>query len=237
MEGFERRDNELLPMEEVSTQSISVEETVEFPYVIGQTFTPFIAWKIFGMLDKNAMLKCRTVSKTWRDSVDYRTNLWGLISPHSYQDAAKHGLVSICKLIIANADDKNPKGKRDLTPLHQAAGNGHLNICRLILDHVEVKNPCDVIGITPLHWAASEGHLEVYKLIMECVTDKNPTSGRGLTPLHQAAHNEHLEMCELILDNLDYKNPTDENGNTPLHAAALTGNLNIFELFMVTRKY
>ena len=39
--------------------------------------------------------------------------------------AAKKGHLSLCKLIIKNVQDKNPKGKNGQTPLHVAALNGH----------------------------------------------------------------------------------------------------------------
>ena len=51
--------------------------------------------------------------------------------------AAKKGHLSLCKLIIKNVQDKNPKGKNGQTPLHVAALNGHTAICQLFLDNIK----------------------------------------------------------------------------------------------------
>ena len=138
----------------------------EFPFVIRRQFTPYIAWKIFRNLDKNTLVKCRAVSTTWKFIIDYHSNLWRDVSRARYQEAARNGRIDICRLIIDNRENKNPKGKRGLTILHHAAGHGLQDICTLIMDRVDNKNPSDVFGITPLHWAASEGHFNICQLIV-----------------------------------------------------------------------
>merc|ERR1711974_499903 len=115
--------------------------------------------------------------------------------------------LDICRLIIANADNKNPAYASDTqfksysigflesgwhrrtslygkTPLHVAAHKGYVEICQLILDNVEEKNPLGIHNNTPLHYAASGGHYDVYKLIMDQVQNKNPARTKGFTPLH-----------------------------------------------------
>ena len=58
-------------------------------------------------------------------------------------EAATHGHLQICQLIIENIDDNNPKGCLDSTPLHEAAKHGHLKICQFIIENIDDKNPKD----------------------------------------------------------------------------------------------
>ena len=45
----------------------------------------------------------------------------------------------MCKLILENVDEKNPKCLDGISPLHVAAENGHLAICELIMNNLEVN--------------------------------------------------------------------------------------------------
>ena len=53
----------------------------DFPFVIAQQHTPYVATQIFGLLDKKSLLKCRTVCKEWKKEVDKNTSLWSDIKP------------------------------------------------------------------------------------------------------------------------------------------------------------
>ena len=55
-----------------------------------------------------------------------------------------HGNVELCRLIMDNVDDGNPKTDDD-TPLHLAATNGHLEVCRMIIERVEDKNTANEV--------------------------------------------------------------------------------------------
>ena len=46
--------------------------------------------------------------------------------------------LQVCKLILENVDDKNPKKKDEWTPLHIAVKNCHLEVFKLILENVVV---------------------------------------------------------------------------------------------------
>ena len=215
-------------------------ESGNFPLVIGGRFTPHVANVIFNMLDKQALVKSRSVSSVWKDVVDSQTDLW--TDPVLYAWASVEGDVDICQKIIERVDDKNPsvgelpansfyqyQFQFNCTPLHMAAMQGHIDICRLIMSHLEDKNPKNVYGDgdTPLH---ETGQLEVYQLIMNETADKNPKNKRGFTPLHRRAKWGNFEICQLILENVDEKNPADAEGTTPLHLAARSGNIDIFRL-------
>ena len=79
--------------------------------------------------------------------------------------AAESGHYLICKMIMENIVDKNPRGKFGLTPLHLAADRGHIEICKLFVEQGGVfPNPkCDK-GLTPLHYGAlkSQGNICQY---------------------------------------------------------------------------
>ena len=85
----------------------------------------------------------------------------GYMTP--FQIAAKCGLLDICKLIIHQVEDKNPKNIDDETPLHHAAKCGFLEICLLIIDKVIDKNPQDYSGKTPLRHVVTSGSLAIFK--------------------------------------------------------------------------
>ena len=54
------------------------EDSLVFPFVIGGQSTPFLARAIFNLLDRGSLVKCRQVSKAWRDHVDLKSCLWKL---------------------------------------------------------------------------------------------------------------------------------------------------------------
>ena len=83
-------------------------QTISFPFVIGNEYTPHIAQKIFDYLDREALVKCRIISKSWQKSIDYKTCLWKEVTPQGYIQAVDQKRLDICRLIIANADNKNP---------------------------------------------------------------------------------------------------------------------------------
>ena len=217
-------------------------ESGNFPLVIGKRFTPHVANVIFNMLDKQALVKSRSVSSVWKDVVDSQTSLW--TDPALYIWAAYEGELDICQKIIERVDNKNPSvgelpansvyGRTtqcNSTPLHMAAMHGHVQICRLIMGHLEDKNPKNIFGDenTPLHETST---VEVFQLIMGETADKNPKNKRGRTPLHACATFGPIDICQLILETVDGKerNPADEEGTTPLHLAARNGKIDIFRL-------
>ena len=154
----------------------------------------------------------------------------------TFYEAARCGYLEVCKLIIDQMDDKNPKmGEFMNTPLHEAALNGHLHICKLIVDNIYDKSPRNIYqGRTPIHKAAARGHLEVCILLLnnlEFNVDKNSKDTYGTTPLHLAARNGHLEICKLVRY-VEDKNPRDYAGNTPLHLAAIDGHSAVYKLLV-----
>ena len=104
------------------------------------------------------------------------------ITPLHY--GAKHGHLDVCKYIMENIEEKNPRcSVSGLTPLHYAAYNGHLDVCMYIMENTNDKSPRCNLGETPLHSAAYHCYLNVYKYIIENIEDKNPRTNAGYTPI------------------------------------------------------
>ena len=230
-----------------------------FPFEINGTNIPHLADVIFSHLDKQSLIKCRRVSKSWKGYVDSLNLVWSNVPIGKRLRAAKEGMFDISRLMLDNGDDPNPSDDFGITPLHVAAAWGHHKIVELIIGRLDNKNPASLDGITPLHRAAEKGHYEICELIIGNVLDRNPRAsgelhisglnyfnlnlgtrigirnvcGRyGRTPLHMAAKNGHLSICKLIIENVRDKNPRDIHGRTPLHLAALSGNCDICALIL-----
>jgi hypothetical protein len=97
-------------------------------------------------------------------------------------EAAQHGHLVICYMIMNEITDKNPGNANGYTPLHAAALEGQLETFKLIMNKVTDINPRDNEGWTPLHGAACKGHQELCKFIVDKVEDKNPENDDGFTP-------------------------------------------------------
>ena len=106
--------------------------------------------RIFSLLktaDTSTLLAGRETCRDFKYWVDAETSLWSRMSLHrAVQDEEN---LEICRLIIENVEEKNPKDHYGVTPLHRAAKEGHLEICRLIIENVEEKNPKRDNGWTP----------------------------------------------------------------------------------------
>ena len=159
--------------------------------------------------------------------------------------AAQNGHFNICKALIENMSNKNPKAKGilskkkkgqtplyNITPLHGAAAFGHLGIVNFIMTRIEDKYPQESRGNVPLHYAAYFGHLHVVEFIMDGLENKNPRNILGATPLHQAAFMGHIKIVEYIMAVIEDKNPRCPDGYTPLHGAAYNGHWKVCELIL-----
>ena len=106
----------------------------------------------------------------------------------------------MCKLILANAVDKNPKLENGWTALHLAAQNDHVEVVKLIFANILEM---EVRRRRLLQLVSYEGPLSKYRWLFE----KNPKIEDGWTLFHLAAFYGDIEVCELIIENVNYKNP------------------------------
>jgi ankyrin repeat protein len=86
--------------------------------------------------------------------------------------AVRLGDLRLCKLVIDNTDDKNPRGKLGLTPYHCAAWIGNLEICELIAKQIrfqplKAKLLFDHFGRSPLYYAERNGFAELAFLMVQ----------------------------------------------------------------------
>ena len=104
-------DNDNLSLTNESTEGCEKKNgRYDFPIVIGGQYTPLLAKRIFGMLQLETLIRCRVVSKAWRELIDSQTSLWNQIHRERYSNAVRSGRTDICRLIIAHSGlVTNPK--------------------------------------------------------------------------------------------------------------------------------
>mgnify|MGYP002049416097 CR=1 FL=1 len=122
-----------------------------------------------------------------------------LLAKDGFLKMIQKGHLEICRAIMDNLDDKNPRNNDGATPLYLAANCGHLKICQLIIANVDNQNIPDNLGNTPLHIAAFYGHYEVCRAFIETLDDNNPMNNNGKTPFCVATEQGHLEICKLFV--------------------------------------
>ena len=175
-----------------------MEASTQFPYKINGVVEQDIATVFFSStsdFDTSTLLKLRLVCKGFRDGIDSNTTLWSRVS---LMKAAEENRLDICKLVVRNAEDKNPADQFGITLLHYATMFGHLDIVQFIIERLDDPNPAWHDGYTPLHDAAMFGHLDIARLIIERLDDPNPANQDGVTPLMLAQQYGHQEVCQLI---------------------------------------
>ena len=79
--------------------------------------------------------------------------------------AAIDGNIELCRLLVNNIHDVNPKDGNGHIPLYYAATNGHLEVFRIIMERAKDKNPSETSGWTPFHQAAKYFNLDILQNI------------------------------------------------------------------------
>ena len=70
-------------MEKPQQSTSCWENQPSFPFLVQGKCIPHVTDKIFQLLDRNTMAKCRLVAKDWKIFVDQRTSLWGKVRTHT----------------------------------------------------------------------------------------------------------------------------------------------------------
>ena len=115
-------------------------------------------------------------------------------------EAAFHGHLAICRLLIDKGAQVEARNFGGSTPLHYAASQGHIEIVRLLCDRgadVEARN---INGWRPLHWAAYIGHISVVKeLIEERNAEINARNEDGRTALGLARQQNNEDVAAYLV--------------------------------------
>ena len=201
--------------------------------------------KIFEYLDDESLLRCRSVSKTWKNYLDMQRFPWiRMIFRHKLNVQHEKAWNIIHKIQSHNLKDLAfivrkfyaycPWRKEDeQTPLHFAVRSGKMSVFLEVFELSQDKNPRDARGLTPMHFAALHGYFQIIEiLILHQTLDKNPSNETGDTPLHYAAKRGHLDVCKLIMKDLVDKNPHGDKGQTPLHYASENGHFEMCQFFL-----
>ena len=64
--------------------------------------------------------------------------------------ASQQGHSEVCKVLLENQAEKNPKNNKGWTPLHCAAQKGKLNVCKTLIEAGVEVNSINNKGETPL---------------------------------------------------------------------------------------
>ena len=78
--------------------------------------------------------------------------------------------MSLCRLILKFAIEKNPQKEDSITPLHIAAYCGHLEVCKILIEEAPDKEPVTMgDGRTPALLAKENNHDKVFRYLTEYV--------------------------------------------------------------------
>ena len=153
------------------------------------------------------------------------------VTPAAYPDspwlclaARRENRVMMDLFVIYGADvnqvDRETRGARGRTALHEAAKRGWGKGIRLLLEAGANPNLVDDIGQSPLFVAVRRGQEDAVRMLLEAGACLNGPTGEPLPLLHEATSPELVDM--LVLAGADVDAP-NEMGFTPLHQQAKVG--------------
>jgi ankyrin repeat protein len=171
------------------------------------------------------------------------------IPPGALALAARGGLDTFIKALLAKGVPPEPKDDWGYTPLHLAAKYGHASTLRLLLAAKASPSPkASNDGFTPLHLAVIDRHLEAISVLISGGADLEAKDDQGRTPLHWAPfaympQPKHIyrklgaphdtvftdpgpaKGMSLLLNAGAKIDAVDDEGDTPLHDAVRLGSV------------
>ena len=198
---------------------------------------PGLGEKIFKKLDKQSLVKCKEVQRSWYKFMQKEKVLWfrmiqNYLGDHNdfltaWRTVLKQVPVDFVMQVAIATQKFNARHRMHSqnNPIHVAASDCSVDLYKQMVVKLADVNLENIFGNNhPLFVAAHSGNYDVCKLIITNVDDKNPARHNGVTPMYLAAQNGHIEICKLFIANADKKNPAMHDGVTPLYMAAQGGH-------------
>ena len=164
------------------------------PFVIDGLSVPHIGDKVFSLLDDKDLMKCRAVSKAFKDYVDTKTPLWSkksLMEAVNDEELDETVRLEIVKKIL---ESKAKEWNIIKQKMARAVEDDRLDTVKELTK--KLADETDINGKTSLHRAAKRGQTDVCRAILNShVHVTNSVDGWGETPLHIAAAEGHTETC------------------------------------------
>ena len=153
------------------------------------------------------------------------------VTPSAYPDtpwlclaARRENRVMLDLFIIYGANvnqvDRETRGAKGRTALHEAAKRGWLKGARLLLEAGADPNKTDDMGQTPLFVAVRRGQEDLVRMLLEAGALLTKPSGEPQALLHEATSPALVDMLVLAGADVDALN---ELGFSPLHQQAKVG--------------
>ncbi|XP_078683671.1 uncharacterized protein LOC144917458 [Branchiostoma floridae x Branchiostoma belcheri] len=182
--------------------------------------------------------KCRTLSNRSREEEDSVREMLENGATINQVDAngrtllcnaAYHGNLQICEMLIARGADLEVEDKSGQTALNLGARQGHEQIVRTLLRHGANPNHMDHDGWTPLRSAAWGGQGGVVSALLQAGASVDFADTDRRTALRAASWGGHEEVVSKLLEHGADVNKADNEGRTALIAAAYMGHKEIVE--------
>lgn len=152
--------------------------------------------------------------------------------------ARRQNTVLLDLLLIHGArvdqEDRETRGAKGRTALHEAAKLGWSKGARLLLDAAADPNRLDGQGLPPLHQAVRRGHADVVRLLLEAGAQVRDGKGQPWPFLHEATTPEVVDLlvhAGLPVDALDAR------GFPALHQQVKIGRAAVVERLLFHRVF
>ena len=148
-------------------------------------------------------------------------------------EAAIHGKLQICKLLVQHSCLVDCHTTRGRTPLMYAARGGFVDILQFLIDEGGNINEQDDDGISALHLASMVGQIDtVQVLVQQKNLEIDLRSKVQRTALLTAVAHSQLHVIAYLLENGASIDVVDSSGVTVWHEVAARGNVDAFDILL-----
>lgn len=114
-------------------------------------------------------------------------------------EAADHGHLEVCEVLLANGADTNCRDTRNYTPLCIAAWKGHSKIVRMLVDTGGADVDAQNWGsITPLGEACKHGRADILQALLERGANRELTEDWHVSPIQHAERSGHPKSQQIM---------------------------------------